>query len=174
MTKKYMKYSLFSLQTGGLSLHGSMLMEAGEMCAVMWLPVTCRFPCVSEYICSIDTPARPALAELQGPFQLGSAPLSCICRQLYLDVGTNTFLPAYEVQLTEEAYRHQCTLTLKSLLNLTLVHSRGTLHNPSNSQLRLWIHNSSPQLASLICDVPLLLIIFPELLPAQGIHTNAF
>lgn len=105
MIKKYMNYSLFfaHLQTDRLSLRGSMLMEAGEMCAVTRLLVTCRFPCVLEYACSLDTPARPALASLRGPFQLGSAPLSCICRQLYLDIGTNTFLPGYEVQLTEEA-----------------------------------------------------------------------
>lgn len=97
-------FSFFAhLQADGLSLCGSMLMKAGEMCAVMWLPVTCRFPCVLEYACSLDTPARLALASLRGPFLLGSAPLSCICRQLYLDVGTNTFLPGYEVQLTEEA-----------------------------------------------------------------------
>lgn len=53
-------FSSFHSSTDGLRLCGSMLTEAGEMCAVTWLPVTCRFPCVLEYVCSLDTPARPA------------------------------------------------------------------------------------------------------------------
>lgn len=128
------------------------------------------------YVYSLDRSSRRALswADCGAPFNLGSAPSSCICRQLYLDVGTNTFLLRYELQPTEEAYRHQCTLTLKSLLNPTLVYSHRTLHNTRKAQLRLWIHNSSAQLASLICDVWLLLILFPELLPTQRTHNQAF
>lgn len=104
------------------------------------------------------------------PFSLGSAPSSCICRQLYLDVGTNTFLLGYELQLTEEAYRHQRALTLKSLLDPMLVQSQDLTQNQQLAAEVL----SSPQLTSMICDVWLLLIIFPELLPAQRIHGNAF
>lgn len=152
-------------------------MEGGEMSAVMWLPVTCRFPVYlnmrlwSWHVCTPDS----LLAWLQWPpFNLDSAPSSCICRQLYLDAGTNTFLPEYELQLTEEAYRLQHTLTSKSLLNSILVYSHRTLHNTSKAPLRLWIRNCSAQLVSLICDVWLLLITFPELLPAQRTHNYAF
>lgn len=52
---------------------------------------------------SPDTSTWPAplWPVYRAPFSLGSAPSSCICRQLYLDGGTNTFLPGYELQLTD-------------------------------------------------------------------------
>lgn len=60
-------------------------------------------PCLLGEVYSPDTSACPALLQpaCRAPFSSGSAPSSCICRQLYLEGGTNTFLPGYEVQLTD-------------------------------------------------------------------------
>lgn len=69
-------------------------------------PVSIRRNVQSGHVCMPGS----ALACLQGPpphpthlFSLGSAPSCLICHRLYLEGGTNTFLPGYELQPTDRA-----------------------------------------------------------------------
>lgn len=101
ISDKYIKYCLFSAH---VKLH-SLSNTNGS-----WKNVHChvaagdlRGPCLLGEVYSPGMSACPALLwpACRAPFSLGSAPSSCICRQLYIEGGTNTFLCGYELQLTD-------------------------------------------------------------------------